>query len=77
VNALNPELFACGRILSLAGEFLMPAVMQGFNKRALRWNRQATEMVPAKHGFDAAIGGVAAVYETILTQPNLIGSLEW
>jgi predicted NBD/HSP70 family sugar kinase len=77
VNALNPELVVCGGILSLAGEFLMPAATKEFEQRALRWNREATEVVLAKHGFDAAaMGGVAAVYETILSQPNLIGSLE-
>jgi predicted NBD/HSP70 family sugar kinase len=77
VNALNPELVVFGGILSLAGEFLMPAMTKEFEQRALRWNREATEVVLAKHGFDAAaMGGVAAVYETILAQPNLIGSLE-
>jgi glucokinase-like ROK family protein len=77
VNALNPELVVCGGILSLAGEFLMPAANKEFEQRALRWNREATEVVLAKHGFDAAaMGGVAAVYETILAQPNLMGSLE-
>ena len=77
VNALNPELVVCGGILSLACEFLMPAVTRELEQRALRWNREATEVVLAKHGFDAAaMGGVAAVYETILAQPNLIGSLE-
>jgi glucokinase-like ROK family protein len=77
VNALNPELVVCGGILSLAGEFLMPAMIKEFEQRALRWNREATKVVLAKHGFDAAaMGGVAAVYETILAQPNLMGSLE-
>jgi glucokinase-like ROK family protein len=77
VNALNPELVVCGGILSLGGEFLMPAALKEFEQRALRWNREATEVVLAKHGFDAAaMGGVAAVYETILAQPNLMGSLE-
>jgi glucokinase-like ROK family protein len=77
VNALNPELVVCGGILSLAGEFLMPAAIEEFERRALRWNREATKVVLAKHGFDAAaMGGIAAVYETILAQPNLIGSLE-
>ena len=77
VNALNPELVVCGGILSLAGEFLMPAATREIEQRALLWNREATEVVLAKHGFDAAaMGGVAAVYETILAQPNLMGSLE-
>jgi len=77
VNALNPELVVCGGILSLAGEFLMPALTRELEQRTLRWNREAAEVVLAKHGFDAAaMGGVAAVYETILAQPNLMGSLE-
>jgi glucokinase-like ROK family protein len=72
VNALNPELVVCGGILSLAGEYLMPAALQEIERRALHWNREATRVVLAKHGFDAsAMGGVAAVYETILAQPNL------
>jgi len=77
VNTLNPELVVCGGILSLAGEFLMPAAIREFEQRALRWNREAAKVVLAQQGFDAAaMGGVAAVYETILSQPNLIGSLE-
>jgi predicted NBD/HSP70 family sugar kinase len=77
VNALNPELVVFGGILSLAGEFLMPAVTEELERRALRWNREAAKVALAEHGFDAAaMGGVAAVYETILAQPNLIGSLE-
>jgi predicted NBD/HSP70 family sugar kinase len=77
VNALNPELVVFGGVLSLGGEFLMPAVMKEIERRALLWNRQATDVVLAQHGFDAAVmGGVAAVYETILAQPNLTGSLE-
>ena len=77
VNALNPELVVFGGILSLAGEFLMPAVTRELEQRALRWNRESTKVALAEHGFDAAaMGGVAAVYETILAQPNLIGSLE-
>ena len=77
VNTLNPELVVCGGILSLAGEFLMPAAIKEFEKRALRWNREATKVVLAQHGFDAAaMGGVAAVFEMILSQPDLVGSLE-
>jgi glucokinase-like ROK family protein len=77
LNTLNPELVVCGGILSLAGEFLMPAATRELEQRTLRWNRNAAEVVLAKHGFDAAaMGGVAAVYEAILSQPDLVGSLE-
>lgn len=77
VNALNPELVVFGGILSLAGEFLMPVVKKELEQRALRWNRDATKVVLAHHGFDACVmGGVAAVYDTILAHPNLIGGIE-
>jgi glucokinase-like ROK family protein len=76
VNALNPELVVFGGILSLAGEFLMPVIERELNQRALRWNREAMQLVLAKHGFDACvIGGVAAVYQAILAQPDLVGTL--
>jgi glucokinase-like ROK family protein len=75
VNGLNPELVVFGGILSLAGEFLMPAIEKEVNRRALRWNRQAMQLVLSKHGFDACvIGGVAAVYQAILAQPDLVGT---
>jgi glucokinase-like ROK family protein len=71
VNALNPELVVFGGILSVAGEFLLPAVKEEMRQRALRWNREATQVVLAEHGFDACLmGGVAMVYQSILAQPN-------
>jgi predicted NBD/HSP70 family sugar kinase len=77
VNALNPQLVVFGGILSLAGEFLMPVVKKELEQRTLRMNREATKVVLAHHGFDACVmGGVAAVYERILSQPNLMGSFE-
>jgi glucokinase-like ROK family protein len=76
VNGLNPELVVFGGILSLAGEFLMPVIEKELNQRALRWNREAMQLVLAKHGFDACvIGGVAAVYQAILAQPDIVGTL--
>jgi glucokinase-like ROK family protein len=73
VNALNPELVIFGGILSLAGQFLLPAVGRELNKRALRWNRSATQVVLARHGFDACVmGGVARVYQAILAEPDNI-----
>jgi glucokinase-like ROK family protein len=71
VNALNPQLVVFGGILSLAGEFLLPAVNEELRQRSLRWNREATQVVLAEHGFDACVmGGVATVYQTILAEPN-------
>jgi glucokinase-like ROK family protein len=71
VNALNPQLVVFGGILSLAGEFLLPLVNEELQQRSLRWNREATRVVLAEHGFDAcAMGGVATVYQAILAEPN-------
>lgn len=70
-NALNPELIVFGGILSLAGEFLLPLVNDELQRRSLRWNREATRVVLAKHGFDACVmGGVAMVYQAILAEPG-------
>lgn len=75
VNALNPELVVFGGILSLAGEFLLPVVEREMQRRALRWNRAASQVVLARHGFDACVmGGVARVYQSILAEPNTIRS---
>jgi predicted NBD/HSP70 family sugar kinase len=71
VNALNPELVVFGGILSLAWEFLLPAVKEEMQQRALRWNREATQVVLAQHGFDACVmGGLALVLQDILREPR-------
>jgi glucokinase-like ROK family protein len=71
VNVLNPQLVVFGGILSLAGEFLLPMVNEEMEQRALRWNREATQVVLAEHGRDACVmGGVAMVYQAILAEPN-------
>jgi glucokinase-like ROK family protein len=76
VNALNPELVVFGGILSLAGEFLMPVIEKEVEQRALKWNREAMQLVLAKHASDACVmGGVAAVYQAILAQPDIMGAL--
>jgi glucokinase-like ROK family protein len=76
VNALNPELVVFGGILSLAGEFLMPVIEKEVERRALKWNREAMRLVLAKHTADACVmGGVAAVYQAILAQPDIVGTL--
>lgn len=73
VNVLNPELVVFGGILSLAGEFLLPIIEQEVNLRALKWNREAMQIVLARHASDACVmGGVAAVYQAILAQPNIV-----
>jgi glucokinase-like ROK family protein len=71
VNALNPELVVFGGILSLAWDILLPAVMAELQSRALSWNREAVQVVLARHGFDACVmGGVALVLQDILSEPT-------
>ena len=71
VNALNPELVVFGGIFSPAWEFLQPAVTEEMQTRALRWNREAAQVVLARHGFDACVmGGVALVLQDILREPR-------
>jgi glucokinase-like ROK family protein len=73
VNALNPELIVFGGILSLASEFLLPLVEEELQRRALPWNRDATQLVVARHGADACMmGGVAKVYQEVLAEPGRI-----
>jgi len=76
VNALNPELVVFGGILSLAGEFLMPVIEKEVEQRALKSNREAMQLVLARHTSDACVmGGVAAVYQAMLAQPDNMGAL--
>jgi glucokinase-like ROK family protein len=72
VNALNPDLVVLGGRLSAAGEFLLPVATAELQRRALRWNAEATQVVLAKHGADACVmGGVAAVTQAVLAEPGL------
>lgn len=70
VNALNPELVVFGGVLSLAAEFMLPAVEEELKRRALRWNREAMRVVVTELGLDACVlGGVARVFQVILAEP--------
>jgi glucokinase-like ROK family protein len=75
VNALNPERVIFGGTMSIVGKFLLPRIEEEMKRRALRWNREATQLMLAHHGSDATtMGGIALVYETILEDPqNLAG----
>jgi glucokinase-like ROK family protein len=72
LNALNPEIVVLGGILSIASEFLFPVVNDEIQKRALLWNRESVKVVRAAHGSDACVkGGIATVYQSILSQAKL------
>ena len=70
INALNPQRVVFGGILSLGYEFLIPAINEVVQQRALRWSRETTELVAAAYGQDACVmGGVAIVFHHILSRP--------
>jgi predicted NBD/HSP70 family sugar kinase len=71
VNALNPQLVVIGGMLTVVGEFLLPAVQAEVRRRALCWNAGTTEVVLARHGSDACVmGGVATVLQSVLAPPG-------
>jgi glucokinase-like ROK family protein len=71
VNAYNPELVVFGGPISLAWEFLGPLIKEQIVLRSLRWNRETTHLVRARHGADACVmGGVAAVCNQVLVRPS-------
>ncbi len=70
VNALDPGLVVLGGILTPAAEFLLPVIREELRARTTVRGNNPTEIVQARHGFDACVmGGVAAVYQSILTRP--------
>ncbi len=73
VNVLNPDLVVFGGILSLGGEFLLPAIKDALRRRTLRWSREATHVVLAQHRTDACVmGGIATIYQAILARSSAI-----
>ena len=73
INILNSELVILGGIYNTLGEFLLPSVTKKLNQNALQWNANATKVVLAQQGSDACVkGGLARVYQAILTQPGTI-----
>ena len=77
LNALNPEIVVLGGLLSVASEFLFPVVNAEIQKRALPWNREFVTVVRAAHGSDAAVkGGIAIVYQSVLSQTPAVGLLD-
>jgi len=75
VNILNPELVILGGINDTVSEILLATLQEELKQRALRWNAEATEVVLAQHGSDACVmGGMAMIYQAILTTPSILSS---
>lgn len=70
INAFNPQRVVLGGMLTPAHEFMLPMIRQVVEERALRWPREAAEIVVSAHGGDSCVmGGVAAVYNPVLIRP--------
>lgn len=70
VNALDPELVVFGGILSEAADVVLPIVISEVNDRSLDPMSARSSIVLARHGANACVmGGVATVYQNVLSQP--------
>jgi len=71
INALNPQKVVLGGYVTQAYEFLLPVIQKTVRERALRWPREAADIVVATYLNDASLmGSVATVYGQILSNPN-------
>jgi glucokinase-like ROK family protein len=71
INTFNPQKVVLGGYVTQAYEFLLPIIQKTVRERALRWPREAADIVVATYVNDASlIGAVATVYGQILSNPN-------
>jgi N-acetylglucosamine repressor len=73
INAFNPELIIFGGVMSLASDYILPAVEKTLEERSLAWPRQMARVMASSYGPDACVmGGVALVLHDILSRPALV-----
>lgn len=72
INAFNPELVILGGVMSLASDYLLPAIKRTIEGRSLAWSRRMTRVIASSYGPNACVmGGVALVLHHILSRPGL------
>ncbi len=72
INAFNPSLVVFGGVLSLAADYLLPAIHRTVAERAMPWPRQAARILISLHRFDICVmGAVALVLHDMLSHPRL------
>jgi glucokinase-like ROK family protein len=72
INAFNPELIIFGGVMSLASDYLLPAIEKTLDERPLAWLRRMVRVMASSYGPDACVmGGVALVLHDILSKPGL------
>ena len=73
INIFNPELIVLGGALSLANEFLMPAIENTVCESALEPSCEGVKFATSVHGEDACVmGSVALVLDDILREPMFL-----
>jgi glucokinase-like ROK family protein len=71
INTFNPQKVVLGGYVTQAYDFLFPVIQRTVQERALRWPREAAQIVVATYLNDASLmGSVATVYGQILSNPN-------
>ncbi len=72
INAFNPEWIILGGVMSLASDYLLPAIERTIEQRSLVWARRMARVTASSYGVDACVmGGVALVLHDILSRPGL------
>jgi glucokinase-like ROK family protein len=70
INIFNPELIVLGGALSLASEFLLPAIENTVRENALKPSCENVQFAASAHGADACVmGTVALVLDDVLREP--------
>lgn len=78
INIFNPELIVLGGALSLANEFLMPAIENTVCESALEPSCEGVKFAASAHGEDACVmGSVALVLDDILREPMFLQRVAW
>jgi len=73
INIFNPEKIILGGPLSIAGDYLMPAIHQVISRHTLPEIDQQAEVVLSSFGPDASlIGATAIVVDAVLSNPSQV-----
>lgn len=73
VNIFNPEKIVLGGPLSIAGDYLLPAIRESVSEHALPETNQQVEVVLSAFGPDASvIGAISLMVDYILSNPNYV-----
>ncbi|MDP1715269.1 MAG: ROK family transcriptional regulator [Anaerolineales bacterium] len=70
INIFNPEKIILGGPLSIAGEYLLPAIKETVTRHSLPESDQQAEVLLSPFGPDASlIGAIAIVVDDVLSKP--------